>query len=391
VRQQAGLFSREGWAIVDDSKTAVVLNSTWHDRWSQRGRRSGAMDTYFFGWGSDFKGGMKEFTRLAGRIPIMPWRAHGVWWSRYWPYNETGIKDVVENYESHALPLNMLVMDVDWHDRPGSTSIDIGCFWDTTPPNGAALHEQCANGYGGYNWNTSLFPSPTSFQQWVHEERSLQLMLNLHSQCGIDKCQHKYAEVLQANGMPSPSTGWNQTIQCAITDPNYVKTLYEFVLDDGDNAGVDFWWEDYGVDFHSTKENSSDPLSTHVDRCDEPNVGGHCTRCLADPVEDQPALWSAYVRVQAEEAKGKRGMTLGIYGGLGHHRYPLVGSGDTYESYDTLSYEVYLSISSANVGVAWTRKSRLNETRIAQVSHYEGACLGQLAHLTRLSWMPKMI
>jgi hypothetical protein len=29
-------------------------------------------------------------------------------------------------------------------------------------------------------------------------------------------------------------------------------------------------------------------------------------------VEDQPALWSAYVRVQAEEAKGKRGMTLGV-------------------------------------------------------------------------------
>jgi hypothetical protein len=31
-----------------------------------------------------------------------------------------------------------------------------------------------------------------------------------------------------------------------------------------------------------------------------------------------------------------------------------LSSGDTYESYDTLSYEVYLSISSANVGVAWT-------------------------------------
>ena len=26
---------------------------------------------------------------------------------------------------------------------------------------------QCANGYGGYNWNTSLFPSPPTFQQWL--------------------------------------------------------------------------------------------------------------------------------------------------------------------------------------------------------------------------------
>lgn len=44
ARQQAGLFSREGWSIVDDAQTALVLNSTVHDRWSQRGARSGAMD-----------------------------------------------------------------------------------------------------------------------------------------------------------------------------------------------------------------------------------------------------------------------------------------------------------------------------------------------------------
>ena len=41
-------------------------------------------------------------------------------------------------------------------------------------------------------------------------------------------------------------------------------------------------------------------------------------------------------------------------GGLGHHRYPLVGSGDTYEAWETLAYEVTLSITAANVGVAWT-------------------------------------
>ena len=39
----------------------------------------------------------------------MPWNAYGVWWSRYWAYNETGIRAVVEGYESHNLPLNYLV------------------------------------------------------------------------------------------------------------------------------------------------------------------------------------------------------------------------------------------------------------------------------------------
>ena len=41
--------------------------------------------------------------------------------------------------------------------------------------------------------------------------------------------------------------------------------------------------------------------------------------------------------MQAEEAKGKRGMTLGIYGGLGHHRYPLVVSSQKNERLSGLS------------------------------------------------------
>jgi alpha-glucosidase (family GH31 glycosyl hydrolase) len=51
---------------------------------------------------------------------MMPWNAYGVWWSRYWAYNETGIRAVIEGYESHDLPLNYLVLDVDWH-RCGQT------------------------------------------------------------------------------------------------------------------------------------------------------------------------------------------------------------------------------------------------------------------------------
>ena len=42
--------------------------------------------------------------------------------------------------------------------------------------------------------------------------------------------------------------------------------------------------------------------------------------------------------------KGKRPFRLGIYGGLGSHRYPLVGSGDTIASWPTLGWEVYDSL-----------------------------------------------
>jgi len=47
-------------------------------------------------------------------------------------------------------------------------------------------------------------------------------------------------------------------------------------------------------------------------------------------------------------------MVLTIYGGLGNHRFPQVGSGDTFSAWETLEVEVYLTLTAANVGVGWT-------------------------------------
>ena len=58
-----------------------------------------------------------------------------------------------------------------------------------------------ASAYGRYNWNRSLFPDPTAFVYWLHSEKGLELCLNLHSQCGIDKCQHNYMAAAQALGV----------------------------------------------------------------------------------------------------------------------------------------------------------------------------------------------
>ena len=44
----------------------------------------------------------------------------------------------------------------------------------------------------------------------------------------------------------------------------------------------------------------------------------------------------------------------GINGGLGAHRYPLIGSGDTEASWATASYQMYMNIAGANLATAWT-------------------------------------
>ena len=65
-RMQKGLFSREGWAVVDDSATALWDGDpSWEWR-TERVEASGR-DLYFLGFGHDYRGGMQEFTAISGR------------------------------------------------------------------------------------------------------------------------------------------------------------------------------------------------------------------------------------------------------------------------------------------------------------------------------------
>ena len=80
---------------------------------------------------------------------------------------------------------------------------------------------------------------------------------------------------------------------------------------------------------------------------------GHCMACHADDPVDKPALWSAYVHGSRLTRKDRRALLLGINGGLGHHRYPGIGSGDVYEGWQTLYFEIYLSFTAANTVTEW--------------------------------------
>jgi alpha-glucosidase (family GH31 glycosyl hydrolase) len=102
-RMQPGLLSRAGVGVVDDSATALWDNSFASSAapeapgeagWQWRRPRPAAaaaqqLDLYFFLHGHDYRGALRDFVSLAGRTPLKPWKAHGVWWSREYPFNES--------------------------------------------------------------------------------------------------------------------------------------------------------------------------------------------------------------------------------------------------------------------------------------------------------------
>eukprot|EP00759_Apiculatamorpha_spiralis_P034148 PhF_6_TR35350/c0_g1_i1/m.51299 len=334
-RMRHGLLSKRGYSVYDETNTPILKDGWITPR--PRRKNTGYLD-WTFVESTNYAETLKEFSLIGGQIPMLPARAYSVWWSREWLMNATSAVELIHDFTKRNLPLNMLVLDMTWHDSGDAT---LGCG-----PADPAVLIQCATGYGGYNWNTTLFPKPIDFLQNIHN-LGLEVMTNQHDQCGIDWCQDSYAEFAKLYGIDPASRA---PVPCAFSNQTYAKALQSLVMNQGPNKYVDYYWEDYGL-------NGGGPKGTIIG-C----VGDlHCMQCLGDQQlgssalgDNVAALWSSVQRVSYRESQGLRGMMLGVFGGLGHHRYGIVGSGDTHAGWNTLSWEIYASMTTANVLTAWT-------------------------------------
>ncbi|MBO0708500.1 MAG: hypothetical protein J2P44_09070, partial [Candidatus Dormibacteraeota bacterium] len=156
ARLEPGLASRSGWAVVDDG---AGFRFTPDGGWVEPALPAGGrQDWYFFGYGHQYAEAVSEYvTRFGGTIPMPPRWVLGPWWSRYWAYRDRDLQALVEEFRSRGFPLDVLVIDMDWH----------------TP-----------DAWTGYTWNRDLFPDPAGFLAWVHRQH-LHATLNLHPALGV--------------------------------------------------------------------------------------------------------------------------------------------------------------------------------------------------------------
>ena len=57
--------------MIDDGKSPVLDGDKYINRETE------ALDIYFFGYGKDFYGGLRDFYRLSGKTPMIPRYALG--------------------------------------------------------------------------------------------------------------------------------------------------------------------------------------------------------------------------------------------------------------------------------------------------------------------------
>ncbi|MFN2225604.1 MAG: TIM-barrel domain-containing protein, partial [Anaerolineae bacterium] len=294
VRLEPGLVSRAGWSVVDDSETLVFDDQGWL---VPRGPAAKA-DLYFFGYGSDYLGCLRDYFRVAGPAPLVPRWLLGNWWSRYWAYDQESLQAVVHAFRDHEVPLSVVVVDMDWHVTDSETS----------------------SGWTGYTWNQELFPEPEALLAWLHGQ-GLRVTLNLHPAEGVHPHEAQYEAMTSRLGI-DPSSG--QPVAFDITDPAFVQAYFELLHHPLEEQGVDFWWIDWQQG-QRTRLSGLDPLwwLNHLHFYD-----------AARPGRGRPIIFSRW-------------------GGLGNHRYPIGFSGDTVVSWDSLAFQPYFTATAANVGYGW--------------------------------------
>lgn len=303
-----GIISRSGWALVDDSKTVLFDGSTdWN--WVTPRKDTTGIDWYLFAYGTNYKKALGDYIKVAGRIPLPPKFAYGYWWSRYWIYNDNEFRDLAENMKNFGIPMDVMVIDMDWHETYGFTSLKY-----VADPMGQW------KGWTGYTWNRDLFPEPRKFLEWTNE-RHLKTALNLHPASGIPTMEERYGEFAKAYGF---DTSRHEYIPFNMSEKKWAKTYFDVMLKPMENWGVDFWWLDW-------QQYLQDKTIKNLSN----------------------TWWLNYTFFTNMENQGKRPLLFHRWGGMGNHRYQVGFSGDTYTSWASLDFQPYFTATAANVGYGY--------------------------------------
>ena len=295
TRLEAGLNSRAGFAVADDSKN-LVFNA---DGWLEPRGRGEILDLYFFGYGHDYAGCLKDYCKVTGHTPLVPRWVLGNWWSRYWAYRQEELRGLMQDFRSHELPLSVCIIDMDWHITATGNS---------------------SSGWTGYTWNRSLFPDPAEFIQWLHDQ-GLRTALNLHPADGIHPHEGQYPEIAEYMGVDPAA---QVPVAFDIADPHFTRGYFDILHHPYEKMGVDFWWLDWQQGVFS-KLPGLDPL-----------------------------WWLNHLHFQdSGRDLAKRPFIFSRWGGLGNHRYPLGFSGDSIVTWASLAFQPYFTATAANVNFGW--------------------------------------
>ncbi|HTJ71033.1 MAG TPA: ricin-type beta-trefoil lectin domain protein [Actinospica sp.] len=212
--ERPGILDKDGWYLLDDTRSALLnTNGTVTDRPGHGSQPY--QDGYFFGYGTNYKQGLSDLNALTGGTNLLPESAYGVWYSRYYAYSTSDYENtLIPTFRSTFTPIDWLVIDTDW---------------------------KSPNQWNGWNWNSSLFPDPSSFLAWT-KQQGLETALNIHT--GINGSDPQFASANSTAGGLTPDPTRSGDYEFDWSNPSQLAAYFQ-LHQPFEQQGVREWWLDY--------------------------------------------------------------------------------------------------------------------------------------------------
>ena len=235
---EKGLVSRSGWAVIDDSwsssradggRSYALVPSTevGYNWWADRADNH-AMDTYFLGYGHNYKKAIADFTKIAGDIPLPPDYVFGYWYSKYASYSADDYRNIMKDLKTNKIPTDVMILDMDWH-------------WNGNAYSGS----EGRGGWTGWSWNTNLIPNATQLLSEMHEQ-NFKTALNLHPADGINEVESpSYFAAMKSELGGKYLNNDKNTINWSLDYTDFTKSFFKNIIRDHEKEGVDFWSVSY--------------------------------------------------------------------------------------------------------------------------------------------------
>ena len=252
-------------------------------------RDKDVIDIYLFMYLKDFAQCLKDYYLITGSPSLIPRYALGNWWSKNEEYNDILLKDLIDDFKSKEIPLSILLLDKKWH-----------------------LNEYKNKKYdSGFTWNRTLFSNPNKMIDYLHKN-GIRLGLNINPLEGILPYEDSY-EILSRTFEKK-----DDILLFNVLDDKVIELYFEILIHPLDNMGVDFFWID----------------------CDTKN-------------ENNNAILDYYHENDMKRNYKRRPMLLSRNVTEAPHRYPVLYSGKTIVSWDTLRMIPFYNSSASNIGVSY--------------------------------------
>jgi len=253
-------------------------------------RKNAGIDLYLFIYIKDFAACLKDYYEITGYPALIPRYALGTWWSKNFAYNDISLKKLVDDFSDNNIPLSTIILENSWHKEV---------------QNGKELLKT------GFSFNNNYYKAPPEMIKYLHA-KGIHVGLSINPFDGIYPIEDNYDKVISY--LPTIENG---VVPFNVYNSKVVDVYLKLLIHPLDNLGVDFYFIDYNTDLekiNALKFYQFNDMSRNYQR---------------------------------------RPMIVGYNTFKASHRYPILYSGKTIVSWETLKKVPIHNLNASNIGVSW--------------------------------------